>query len=366
MSYSNTNGSQLVVTGSGTVNTMFLNMWPFSIPSVSVAASTTSTWGMTRLRVALVLDNTGSMADDGKIDALKTATKNLLGQLKAAAQKDGDVYVSIIPFAKDVNVGASNYQASWVEWTEWDQWSKGCAANYDPSRSSQRTNAANKCGGAFVNQGSDSNPNWKWVIDHSKWNGCVMDRDQNYDTLNTDPTAGANFPAEQYNYCNVTLVQLGYDWTALSAKVDEMSPNGSTNQTIGLVWGWQSLLSTAPLTVPPKDPNYQYQNVIILLSDGLNTQDRWYGNGSQHSAQVDTRMQKACDNIKAATDDAKKVTIYSVQVNTGSDPLSTVLRDCASNKQGTTDHFFLLTKADQIITTFQTIGTNLSKLRIAK
>ena len=28
------------------------------------------------------------------------------------------------------------------------------------------------------------------------------------------------------------------------------------------------------------DPNYQYQKVIILLSDGLNTQDRWYGNGS--------------------------------------------------------------------------------------
>ena len=32
-------------------------------------------WGSIRLRVALVLDNTGSMADAGKLTALKTATK---------------------------------------------------------------------------------------------------------------------------------------------------------------------------------------------------------------------------------------------------------------------------------------------------
>ena len=64
----------------------------------------------TRLRVALVLDNTGSMADDGKMTALKTATKNLLTQLKSAAVNNGDVYVSIIPFSKDVNVGAEQLQ----------------------------------------------------------------------------------------------------------------------------------------------------------------------------------------------------------------------------------------------------------------
>jgi Mg-chelatase subunit ChlD len=42
-------------------------------------------WGITRLHVALVLDNTGSMADAGKMNALKIATKNLLKQLHGAA-----------------------------------------------------------------------------------------------------------------------------------------------------------------------------------------------------------------------------------------------------------------------------------------
>ena len=43
---------------------------------------------------------------------MQTAAKNLIDQLSAAV--NGDVYVSIVPFAKDVNAGASNYAQSWV------------------------------------------------------------------------------------------------------------------------------------------------------------------------------------------------------------------------------------------------------------
>jgi hypothetical protein len=53
--------------------------------SVAIGGSSTATWGSNRLRVALVLDNTGSMADDGKMAALKSATKSLLAQLQSAA-----------------------------------------------------------------------------------------------------------------------------------------------------------------------------------------------------------------------------------------------------------------------------------------
>ena len=44
----------------------------------------------------------------------------LLLQLKGAAAVNGDVYVSIIPFNKDVNVGKSNYNMDWIDWEEWD------------------------------------------------------------------------------------------------------------------------------------------------------------------------------------------------------------------------------------------------------
>ena len=116
---------------------------------------------------------------------------------------------------------------------------------------------------------------------------------------------------------------LSNDWTALSSKINDMQPNGNTNQAIGLQAGWQSL-TAAPFTVPAMDPNYKYTQVIILLSDGLNTEDRWYSNASS----IDTRQQKTCDNIKAAG-----ITIYTVQVNTGGDPTSTLLQNCASDCQ---------------------------------
>ena len=67
--------------------------------------------------------------------------------------------------------------------------------------------------------------------------------------------------------------------------------------------------------------------------------------------------QRTCHNIKAAG-----VQIYTIQVNTGGDPTSALLQNCATDSS----KFFLLTSADQIVTTFESIGTNLTKLRVAQ
>ena len=90
------------------------------IKKIAISGKALSKWGSTRLRVSLVLDTTGSMADDGKINALKTATKKLITQLQNAVTTDGDVYVSIIPFSKNVNVDSDYYTNSWIDWTDWD------------------------------------------------------------------------------------------------------------------------------------------------------------------------------------------------------------------------------------------------------
>jgi hypothetical protein len=131
-----------------------------------------------------------------------------------------------------------------------------------------------------------------------------------------------------------------------------MSPAGNTNQAIGLAWGWQSL-TNAPFSVPAKDPNYQYREIIILLTDGLNTQDRWYTTQTA----IANRQAITCTNIKAAN-----ITIYTVQVNTSGDPTSNLLKQCATDA----NKFFLLTSSSQIITTFESIGTSISQLHLAK
>ena len=104
---------------------------------------------------------------------------------------------------------------------------------------------------------------------------------------------------------------LSYDWTALKTKIDALVPTGNTNQGIGLAWGWMTLTQSDPFNAPAKDPNFVYKDAIVILSDGLNTQNRWYTN----AAQIDARQRILCDNAKAAG-----ITIYAVQVNTGGDP----------------------------------------------
>ena len=333
VNYSSSSGSQIVLNGSAVLKTNFLAV--LGIDQIDITASTTSTWGNTRLRVALVLDNTGSMASSNKMTALKTASQNLLTSLKSAAMTPDDVYVSIIPFNKDVNVDPGSVGASWLRWDLWEEVNGSCSKS------------------SYTTKTTCLSHSKVWTADnHNTWNGCVTDRDQNFDTTNAASAAGSTlYPTEQYSSCPVSLVGLSNDWTSLSNKIDAMQPVGNTNQAIGLQMGWQSL-TAAPFTVPAQDPNYKYGQVIILLSDGLNTEDRWYTNASS----IDARQQKTCDNLKAAG-----ITVYTVQVNTDGDPTSSLLQNCASDSS----KFFLLTSSAQIVTTFGQIGTALTNLRLA-
>jgi hypothetical protein len=89
----------------------------------------------------------------------------------------------------------------------------------------------------------------------------------------------------------------------------------------------------------------------------LNTGDRWYGDYSDTSTQVDGRMTALCSAIKAS-----RVTIFTVQIDTDGAGQSAVLPSCASDSS----HFFMLTQPSQIAAAFTTIGTEISKLRIAQ
>jgi Flp pilus assembly protein TadG len=354
--YTTSGGTQIVVNGSIAVPTDFAQV--LGVKTITVTGTSTVKWGMSRLRVALVLDNTGSMADNGKITALKTATQNLLSQLQSAATTNGDVYVSIVPFVKDVNVDPSNYNAKWIDWTDWDANNQTCSGN-----NGNHNGWGNGNGNGWGN--GNGNGNNCTANNHNTWNGCVVDRGDenspdaaNYDTNVVAPSTTITatlFSAEQYSPCPQAAIGLSYNWSAMSTLVNNMAPGGNTNQAIGLALGWMSLTGGGPFTAPAMDPNYTYQQVIILLTDGLNTQDRWYSDQSS----IDARQTLTCNNIKAAG-----ITLYTIQVDTSTpaDPTSTLLQQCASSS----DKFFLLTSSNQIVTTFNTIGTNLSKLYVAK
>ena len=513
--------STVVVNGSGSVTTDFMKVAGF--PNLSFSTSSTSTWGNTKMRVALALDNTGSMSSANKITALRNAvaaTGGLIDQLSALSKTDGDVYISVIPFAKTVNVDSSNYGKSWIDWTDWlnpptaqpnngtyqaslpMNWhavgpgaacpftngNDGFTCTRNPTSTSNAStipssgtysgyicpsvdyNSHSRYNGCWVStaagtgtfcSGSSSCScpvnssgsavsgcscsgfgssksctgnlyvhNWtqpgpndlthdltqprvnafvgftsnKWTATNSTptvrndwnaastnpistWTGCVTDRTQPNDATGVLPASSditTLFPANEYfenstAYCNSTvttplkpIIPLSYNWTALKTAVNAMQPTGGTNQAVGLAWAWQTLLpgSASPLPAPAEDANTSYNRIIILLSDGLNTEDRWpeYGNGSTQASgnPIDARQALMCTNLKNATDinGQKMYTIYTIQVNTDTpaDPTSTVLQNCASSP----DKFYMLTSSTQIVTTFNTIGSQLSKLRVAR
>jgi Flp pilus assembly protein TadG len=347
----------VVVNASGSIPTDFMKL--AGLPNMNFNASSTASWGANLLRVALVLDNTGSMANSGKIGALKTAAKDLVTKLSALARNTGDVMISVVPFEIDVNVGTSNVNASWLRWDRWD-----------PS--------LHNCNGTISN---DYYMSWSTCLDHgyswnhtvgtpshSLWNGCVTDRNQSYDVDATVPSStNTDFIADQDVFCPAAAVlPLTYNWTDVNNTIDAMSPNGATNQTIGLQWGWLSLMQQDPLNAPAESSTSIYQHIIILFTDGLNTGDRWYGDLSNTSSQVDTRMRLLCDKIKTVKesfDPTKlKYTIYTVQIDTDGAGQSAVLPYCASDGQKS----FMLSQSNQIATAFSQIATQISQLRVAK
>lgn len=72
--------------------------------------------------------------------------------------------------------------------------------------------------------------------------------------------------------------------------------------------GWHALTSNDPLPEAPA-PTPDLDKVLILLTDGTNTQNRWTGNASE----INARMRKVCANIKAAN-----VKVHTVRVIDGS------------------------------------------------
>ena len=128
-----------------------------------------------------------------------------------------------------------------------------------------------------------------------------------------------------------------------------MTPTGNTNVTIGLQMAWQTLSPVAPFNAPAPAPDLD--KVIILLTDGDNTQNRWT---VEHSRRSTRAPQKVCDNAKAAN-----IKIYTVRVIDGN---ATLLQNCATKP----DMYFNVQQASQLNSVFSSIAQNLANLRIAK
>jgi Flp pilus assembly protein TadG len=314
------------------------------IQAFPVGVTSQVQWGMKKLELALALDNTGSMAWSNKMTELKKAAKSLLTTLKNTAKTDGDVKVAIIPFNTVVNTGV-NTSTSWVKKGDWDDKQGSCTKKDWWGNDIKPKSNCQAYGGSWT----------PLPYNNTNFKGCVEDRDKDpsldYDVKDTTPTSdnATKFPAQVCPGGLTQLLPLTYDWNALNAKIDDMDSDGATNVTIGLVWAWHALTSNLPLTQAAA-ASTDLNKIIILMTDGDNTQNRWW----QNDTPIDARTALACTNIKAAG-----IQIYTIRVIEGN---ATLLRNCASDPS----MYYDVQNASQLTSVFNAIGQTLAKLHLSE
>ncbi len=287
------------------------------VDTIPVSSTAQSAWGTNTVELALVLDNTGSMASSNKMTELKKASLDLLKIMKDASTVPDQIRISVVPFATQVRLPTSYKTAPWLRF----------------------------------NLTKGSGPSKK-TISPATWEGCISDRDKPYDVSDAGAVAGQNatlYPADFCAQSTLTPIRpLTSDWTALESTINAMTPVGNTNVTIGAAWGTASLSQIAPLPEAAPANTPRLTKFMILLTDGDNTQNR-FGDGQ---TTMDHRTEAACTSAKTAG-----IKIYSIRVIDGNRNL---LRGCASE----TGMYYEVSSASQLGPIFQQIAREISQIRL--
>jgi Flp pilus assembly protein TadG len=364
----------------------------FGASTFEVGARAEAVWSMGKVEVALVLDQSLSMDQSGRIDALRSATLEFLTVIKTAAKNPGDAKVGIVAFDGMVNTGYTYAtRPNWVRFDWWDENEGSC----DKGSHTNRTTCVAHwyCTKSWYSSQSTCQNNggtWKqavWSIDSksTNWKGCVYDRHKtdpsngavvlDYDVNDTDPdqthpyghasetTAQrkSKYPAARcYSTTPVqAITPLTNDWPTLETRAKALDPTGYTNITIGLTWGFHLLSSNGVYNEGAAYGTADLTKYVILMTDGYNTKNIWKEpnacptNGPD-CPDIDPRTTLVCDNLRAA-----KIQVYTVRLIAGNE---TLLKNCAT----TPSMYYNVQSTSDLAGVFSSIGSKIASLHLAK
>ncbi len=273
------------------------------------SASTEVLWGIKKLNLALVLDNTGSMSSSQKMTNLKTAAHNLLDTLKKRRRKSRATSRS-----RSFRSPPTSTSAPATSTTTGSTGPTGKPPTAPAAAPATRRKAPAV---AAARSGRRRRT--------AQWNGCVYDRDQNNDVARRPRRSPAQSRDDVPRPPGVELpdrddAAVGrLDRAQYQGRRDDADRQHQRHHRPGLglpAPDRQSRRSNAPRLRPIST------RCIIILTDGQNTQNRW----SSSQSTIDTRTQKVCDNIKAAN-----IKLYTVRVIDGNAHAAEELRHQADD-----------------------------------
>ena len=306
------NNSTVKATVEGEVQTTFAQI--MNIPKIDIGNTSTATYNIKDIELAMMLDVTGSMRGS-KIDDLKEAATQLVDILIQDESQLQKTRIALAPYAASVNTGS------------------------------------------YANE----------VSGGTSRDGCVYERDNRYAFSEVAPGRNSFFNTmrnprrpsnRQYGCPQAEILPLTDDKRQIKRNINNFRVGGYTAGHLGTAWAWYLISPEWANIWPSSSRPVEYSDkktikVAILMTDGeFNTS---YLNGRANRTSS-TQAQRLCENMKA-----EGIQLYSVAFQAPSSAQRT-LKACASS----TGHYFNATNGDELIRTFKDIAVRLSKLRISE
>jgi len=414
-----TTSPKVIGTATAKLTPIVANLWMTG--NMTVSASSEVVRSMNKVEVAMVLDTTGSMAGT-KLSNLKTAAKNFVDTLSAAAARSVEVNpvkIGIVPFSSTVRLSAdANQLNTWKAATWMDKGTAPISA--DIFNGKKNVNRFTLLAG--MNQ---------------SWGGCVESRAMPYDVSETSPSTST--PATLYtpyfwpdeadndyyaindyrsdgSYtsqgtsggsttdwrrrqgysgkyggspsgyglgpnrgCDMQpLMRLTTDWTALKDRVDDFNAVGETHIPIGLAWGWNLLSPGGPFGDGVAYNTPKTTKIVVLMTDGENTYTTtnsnndsnydgysyiWANRMGSTSGNAGSRTTAINARLSLLCSNMKNagIVIYTVRVEVTSGS-SSLLQGCASKPE----FFYDVQSASNLNAVFSAIAGSIENLRLSK
>ncbi len=412
------NGNEIQVSGHATYITFFLNV--IGIDDITVEAETIVQRQIKGLEVVLVLDNTGSMAENNNIGTLKTATKDFINVIFANTDNPLTVRIGLVPYSNSVRVGryglgqnpdGTDYNEgtvfvtlpSGVNYTttyESADWF-GCVVEHKATNySSSATHVSGSKGQLWKNGSSWNGHGWNPgsttndpyssdVLDDytGPWDiyafGRVIAQNQKcsdysgYSNSRCSSCTGTDSKCST-NYCfcwpsnssdginqgcpRAYIMPLTSVQEDLLDRVDEMSTEGNTLGNIGMAWGYRVISPEEPFTEGSDWDSDYWQKAVIMMTDGDNTENGTYSSywftpkNNMTVTKFNTRFAETCEAMKE-----KGITVYTV---TFTSAINTTTKNYYKNCATSTSHYYDAPTQAKLKEVFENISRELSNLHI--
>lgn len=261
----NVDGKAVVASARGQMPTAFMQI--AGINAMDLVVNTEISIPETKkAEIALVLDYSGSMADSigggVKYIGMRDAAKGLISDLESTGK--GKVKIGLVPFSHHVYTSLS---------------------------------------GDFV-LGQKSG---------TTWSGCTQDRPYPYNLSDSTPAGGsdgtkwgqpmapdhAGWGCKGYVDHNLKIVPLTENFSGLKGALDAMTPYAWTHIALGVEFGIHVLSENAPYTGGAPYSDKGTQKVMVVLTDGMQTEPAFGPGGVRSVAQGEKNLEQLCTTAKA-------------------------------------------------------------------